>query len=263
MIKYVVVIILLGQAVNGQQPKPFLRVKTEENRKDWSVLDRLYLATKIIFPGSIFSASPDTLHFELGRPAAAKDSITLDYIQQKFYDALSVCCFTKDSMPQKAVALFMCTDTLDRDSTNCKGWIYELKNHKYRTYPMEQKLRTLLSVLYWRTGLYYYSHGKRRKSILLFHQIDTSQSFSTPLYLESFCQDVALLIGDMVSKAKRNTSRKYVSVLNIFYSGQKLLYYSRSMLNKDAFKSAYSYKFYESSVAPAPDRVGATPDFTK
>src|SRR6266498_426986 len=211
MNKYLIALILLGQVARAQERPVSLNTNllTDSTRKNWSELDRIYLITKAIHPGSGLYISPDTLGFDFHISKGITDSNEIVNLRDVIYDAIAVSALQKNKMRQKIAALQMCSD-----SSNCITWFYDIKNQKHRKLTIEEKLDRIIPPLYWQTGSGRFTDENKKQSLLLYHDIDTSFLYSKSYYLKCFYQNVIMLIGDMVYQSKPKIKRRYRDLIN-------------------------------------------------
>lgn len=243
MIKYFIILTFLTQSVKAQErPVQLGQLRFDGTRKNWSDLDRMYLIAKAIHPASYVVPSADTLTFSFSILEGPVDSAYLIYLRNSTYDAISEVAFHKDSMKRYNIAAIqMCSD-----SSTCATWLYHTKDHRYRKKSIEEKLQIVAPSFYCTTSIAYFSGMHKKRSILLFHSVDTNSLYSKSYYLQSFYQSVTFIIADILQHSKRRVKNRYEDIVSVFHSGDKLLNYSRFKLKGENFSKVYGFIFFNS-----------------
>jgi hypothetical protein len=250
---YVSILVFLSQALQAQ-----IKQKSEEraiqllknvivdsNRKDWSMLDRIYLISKAITPASSIAENGDTLVVSFEMPKWVKPDTSLGsdlkHFDRLFYNALST-AFTRDSMKYNQFKIHLCLDSL-----KCAEALYNMRQHPYRKYTLEQRLNFFFYGSMWRTGRCEIQGYKHKKSIVIYSYIDASHQFGKPYYVESYYQSICGTVADLIHQEPRKVRRKYRNIFLIICSNNTLNQYWRYPLTNRQYTSMYRAKFYETA----------------
>lgn len=244
MSKYLISIVLLWvlkiQWVHAQTDSTWRRRSPfDSTKKDWTCLDRMYLITKLIHPRAMIYPGKDTLVFEFELPEGKQDTSGIAYKRDVAYHAIAMAAFQKDSMHYKVVSLEQCFTMWD-----CHKWQYDLQKHAYSIVPFEQKLEYITSSFYWPTIGVLVKNYDDTKTIVLLHQVDTSDAYSSSERMKVYNSYVDFIIGDMVYKSKPAIKKLYTKLLHVYYCGNQYLGQAGYELNGPEFPKVYGYSLW-------------------
>lgn len=229
-------LLLLTQWVQAQKDTMVMHVSAFDSaKKDWTCLDRMYLISKLIHPGALMYPGTDTLAFDFELPPGKQDTIGIAYKRDVAYHAIAMAAFEKDSMHYKVLSLEQCYSQWD-----CHKWQYDLKKHDYSIVTFEQKLEYITNSFYWPTIGVLVKNYDNTRTILLLHQVDTTDLFSSPKRIKIYNSYVDLLIGDMVYKSKPAIRKLYTKMQHLYYCGDTLLGQTSYDLKGPDFPKVYS-----------------------
>lgn len=242
MNKIIVTLLLVTQYAYAQDNASHYRdCPYDSTKRDWSVLDRLYLISQLIDPRSVVYPRPDTMLFNIPFSFVGNDTSGLAYRRNVSYDALLYGAFKKDSMAYKIIAMELCALPWD-----CYKYYYYSNKQVFEKLTFERKLSVMTMSFWLPTIAIFNENFDNTRTIILNHQVDTALAGFSPFDVRTFSKYADFVIGDIVYKSDPAIRRKYKKLQHIFYCGDKLLAQSVYNLDGPDFPKLYSYSFWES-----------------
>lgn len=235
-----------GQSTMSYGDRPVAIATTvlrDSTRNDWTLLDRIYLIRRIINPASNCYPKGDSLIVIFEVPPSINDSASVRNYGSKCFDAIST-AFTKENMIYKNVVLALCID-----SFRCYYADYDMRDFKYKNYDFRTTVQMALNASIWPTLLLDYPEPNKKKTLALYHLIDTTNLYSKIEYIIAYYQSVSQIVADIIHK-DRGARRQYDQLLSVFSVQGNFLHYWRMPVSDETMRELYWIRYFESSIPP-------------